>query len=246
MRCRHFYYVVSDFKNNQIFSCGATFSEFMEFIENKPDNILLLNGCFGDGKYHSDIKFDYADKENMKDLIDDNVYSYGDFCWIDYKNMNTLDNITKLQLAELLYLKHKFEPLYDAHINWMSNDYLYMAHDDDYWTKIFIKNIQSYKNVVHGKILKALKGRKRHIEPIPDEIIDYIFINSENGILFDFENTYFWNHRTGVRIYELGRNYNYDKIFEVFKRKEHFTNTEAVLEYNNRNKKWSIYSDWKL
>lgn len=245
MKCRHFYYVVSDFETNKIFSCGATFSEFMEFIKIKPTNILLLEAYFGNGKYHKDIKFDYVDGGNMKEFINDDVYSYGNFCWVDYNDISLLDNMNKLEIAELLYIRHKFEPLYEAHINWLNNNYLYMAHDDDYWTKIYMRNIHDYKNIIHGKILKAFKGRKKDIEPLPDEIIEYIFINSKDGILFDFENVNFYNGKTSVRIYKLGKNYNYDKIYEVFRRKENFTNTNMYLQYNNRNKKWTMFSQWK-
>jgi hypothetical protein len=108
-----------------------------------------------------------------------------------------------------------------------------------------MRNINDYQNVIHGKILKGLKGRKQQIEPIPKEILEYIFKNSQDGILIDFENSYFYNRDSGVRIYKIGKNYNYDKIYEVFKRKENFTNTHIIVEYNSRRKKWRIHGEWK-
>ena len=63
-----------------------------------------------------------------------------------------------------------------------------------------MENIQDYKPVMHGKILNALKGRKKHIEPLPDDIIDYIFKHSQDGILFDFENITFYNGKTGLKM----------------------------------------------
>ncbi|WP_432402160.1 hypothetical protein [Wukongibacter sp. M2B1] len=35
MKCRQFYYIISDFDNNEIFSCGAEFSDFIKFISHK-------------------------------------------------------------------------------------------------------------------------------------------------------------------------------------------------------------------
>ncbi|MBF8984762.1 hypothetical protein IZY60_14560 [Lutibacter sp. B2] len=245
MKCRQFYYVVSNFEKNEIFSCGAKFTEFMEFITIKPENILLLKSDFGCGKYYQDIGLDYVDSENMKDLINDDVYSYGNFCWIDYKNISSLDNMAPTQLSELLYISHRFKPLYSPHVECLNNNYLYLAHDDDYWTNIYMKDICDYKHVIHGKILKELKGRKKHIESLPNDIIDYIFENSKDGILIDFENINFYEGKTSVRIYKLGKNYNYDKIFDVFKRKENFTKTEVYLEYSSRTQKWSMFSQWK-
>jgi len=108
-----------------------------------------------------------------------------------------------------------------------------------------MRDVRDYQNVIHGKILKGLKGRKQQIDPIPQEILEYIFNNSHNGILIDFENAYFSNRYSGVRIYKIGKSYNYDKIYDVFMRKENFTNTHIVVEYNNRTKKWKIYGEWK-
>lgn len=108
-----------------------------------------------------------------------------------------------------------------------------------------MKNIHDYRNVIHGKILKGLKGRKKHIKPLPKEILDYIFEHSKNGILIDFENSYFYKQYLGVRIYKIGKNYNYNKIFDVLKRKENFPNVHIRIEYNNRTQKWKIYGKWK-
>ncbi|WP_353097470.1 hypothetical protein [Tissierella praeacuta] len=245
MKCRYFYYTICDFEKNEVFSCGATFLDFMEFIKIRPNNILLLKASFGDGKYNRNIGFDYVDSENMEELINDDVYSYGDFIWVDYDDVNIINNMSSLELAELLYIGYTFKPLDEPFMNWLNNKYIYLAHDDDYWTKIYMENIKDYKSVMHGKILDALKGRKKHIEPLPDDIIDYIFKHSQYGILFDFENITFYNGKTGVKISKLGKNYNYDKIFDVFKRKEYFTNISIYLEYNSRNKKWSMSREWK-
>lgn len=245
MKCRDFYYTVCDFEENKVFSCGATFLDFMKFIKIKPNNILLLNSSFGDGKYNRDIGLDYVDSENMESLINDDVYSYGDFCWVDYDDISVIDNISKIELAEVLYIGHMFEPLHKANINWLNNKYIYTGHDDDYWTKIYMEDIQEYKNVIHGKILDALKGRKRHIEPLPEEIINYIFENSKYGILFDFENIEFYDGKTYLDIYKLGKNYTYDEVYDVLQRKGNFTNVSIYLEYNSRNKKWKLYGQWK-
>lgn len=94
----------------KFFSCGAEFSEFMEFISYKPENILLLKANF-DGKYKDNICFEYADSENMEELLSDDLYSYGNSCWVDLENMRSLDLIKPVEVAELLYCAHLYNPL---------------------------------------------------------------------------------------------------------------------------------------
>lgn len=245
MKCRDFYYLVCDFEENKVFSCGAKFSDFMKSIKIKPNNLLLLEASFGDGNYIVDLGFDYVDLKNMESLINDDVYGYGDFCWVDYDDFSIIKNISKMQLSELLYIRHRFEPLYKTKIDWLNNKYIYNAHDDDFWTRIYMEDIQEYKNVMHWKILDALKGRKSYIEPLPKDIIDYIFENSKYGILFDLENIYFQEGKTYLDIYKVGKGYNYDDIWDLLRIKETFKNVRIHLEYNNGNKKWKLSERWK-
>lgn len=239
MKLRDFYYININREKNEVFSCGAQFSEFIEFVFLKPINILLLKGCFYAGKWH-DTGFEYVDSENMNKLIEDNVYNYGDFCWVDFNDKNSIDAITPIELSELLYISHRFIPLHTPFFNRLNNNYVYLAHDDDYWTRIYMKNIQDYKKVIEGKILKALKGRKKQITSLPQDIIELIFDGAKEGILFDFPNICFCEGRTGVRIYKIGEYYNYNQIRDVFERKQNCSNNSIYLEYYRN--KWRIYN----
>lgn len=245
MKNRDFYYLVCDFEENKVFSCGASFSDFMSFIKVKANNILLLKASFGDGKYDRNIGLDYVDSENMEDLINDDVYSYGDFVWVDYDDENIIKNMSALELAELLYVGHTFKTLNEPLMKWINNKYLYLAHDDEYWTKICMENIEDYKAVVEGKILDGLKGRKKYIKPLPDDILDYLFQHSQDGIFFDFENVSFYDGKTLVKISKLGKSYDYDEVYDLFKRKEYFTNISIYLEYDSRKKEWTLSEKWK-
>lgn len=242
MRTNDFYYVSIDIVKSEVFSCGGKFSEFVNFISIKPDNILLMEGNFYQGHWNRKIGLDYADKDNIEDLITDDVYNYGDFAWVDYKDKDDINNIPPMELAELLYISHMKTPLHTPFLKSLNNNYIYLAHDDEYWTKIYMKNIYDYKKVIEGKILKELKGRKKEILSIPDEIMDIIFGGASQGILIDFENTYCIDGSTGVNIYKIGKYRDYDQVHDVFERKKNCRNL-INLEY--RNKKWKIYDEWK-
>ncbi len=242
MKCNNFYYVSIDIQKSEVFSCGGKFSEFINFISIKPENILLMKGNFYEGHWNNKIGLDYADKNNINDLISDDVYNYGDFVWVDYEDKDAIDNILPIELAELLYISHMKMPLNTPFFKTLNNNYIYLAHDDNYWTKIYMKNIYDYKKVIEGKILKELKGRKREVLPIPEHIINLIFDGACEGILIDFESTYYISGSTGVNIYKMGKYRDYDQIHDVFERKKDCRNL-ITLEY--RNKKWKIYDQWK-
>lgn len=245
MKSHDFYYIICNFGDNSIFSCGASFHDFMNYIDSQPNYLLLLNASFGDGDYCAQIGLDRVDSKNIEALIHDDVANYGDFVWVDYNNPKTVQNMTPIQLAELLYLRHTFQPLNQPFIHWLENQYIYLAHDDDYWTKIYLKHIEQYKSVMHGIILEALKGRKKAIAPIPSDLLDYLFNYAQEGILFDFKNLSFYDGKTVVTISKLGKHENYDEVYDVFNRKKHFTNISIELVYNNRNKKWKLLNKWK-
>lgn len=242
MKCNDFYYVSIDIQKSEVFSCGGKFSEFINFISIKPENILLIKGNFYEGHWNNKIGLDYADKDNIHDLIFDDVYKYGDFVWVDYEDKDAIDNIPPMELAELLYISHMKIPLNTPFLKSLNNNYIYLAHDDNYWTKIYMKNIYDYKKVIEGKILKELKGRKKEILSIPEHIMNLIFDGAYEGILIDFENTYYTSGSTGVNIYKMGTYRDYDQIYDVFERKKDCSNL-ITLEY--RNKKWEIYNQWK-
>lgn len=220
MKKNDFYYLCVDPERNEVFTYGATFTQFYEFIPFKPQNLLLMKANFWGGQWNMNTRFEYVENQGLKDLLEDNVYNYGDFCWVDFDSKEKLDAITPTELSELLYLSHKFVPLNSPFFDRLNNTYTYLAHDDDYWTKIFLKDTHAYKKVLEGKILKVLKGRKRSIDPLPTEILDFIFDGAKEGILINFSNAWFSRGSSGIRIYRIGRKSNYDEIHEMYERKQ--------------------------
>lgn len=243
MKIRNLCYIKINKQENMIFSCGMPFEDFMRNISVQPDNILLMDGEYFGGEYHLETGFEYVEKKNLEDLINDNVYNYGDFCWMDYKSKNQIDNLTPRELSELLYLVHRHEPLESPFSSKLNNRYTYIAHDDYWWTRVYMKDINDYRNVIKGKILKELKGRKRTIEDIPDEIVEVIFKGAEYGLYIDFENVINIHGSTGVSLFKVGNYRNYDTIHEVFNRKKNVFSNSLYLNYEK--KKWSLHGEWK-
>ena len=90
---------------------GITFDEFVSCLSESINHLLLLEHRFDDGDFNMHTMLDYVPKKRVMRLASDDVYEYGDFCWIDFEEMEGLDEIPGQVLAELLYLGHVKEPL---------------------------------------------------------------------------------------------------------------------------------------
>ena len=106
-----------------------------------------------------------------------------------------------------------------------------------------MKDIHDYRNVIEGKIIKEFKGRRKYIEPIPNEILKILLTGAEDGIIINFPDIYRSDKSVGVRVYKVGQYMNYDEIHDVFNRKVDCFNNHIIIEYSR--KKWKTYMEWK-
>ncbi len=237
MNNKWFTYIKIYEDKNKVKSSGIKFKEFIDGIDKKPKNILILSGDSIFSIRNMNINFDYIENNNLENFYNEDVYSFGDFNWIDFDKESDLDNIDKLELAKILYINHIKEPFDEFIFKSLNNNYVYLSHDDDYIANIYMKDINTYKNVINKKILKEFKGRKRYIENLPNEILDYIYDLCKIGIIIDFENLSF----NSVRIYSVGEVKLVDDAHEKLD-KYRKTLNGVSLSYNTTNKKWKIYN----
>lgn len=93
MKNRDIIYMVYDEKDQSVTSMGIEFIDFVRSLTVEINNVLLLASGYIGEDYHSGVGLDFVRKEYLEELYKDNVYSYGDFCWIDFENIVSLDNL---------------------------------------------------------------------------------------------------------------------------------------------------------
>ena len=237
MRNKWFCYIKIDETNNFVLTSGMEFRNFMNGIRTKPSNILILKGSPADCSFSNNLFMEYITNEHMESFLKDDVYSYGDFCWVDFEDEDSLKKVTEQELAELLYVGHKKMPLSKIVFDSLKNKIIYLCHDDDYWVKVYMLDIKDYKKVIEHKILTELKGRKKQIAPISDEIMNIMYDYFKNGAVIDFENSY----DNGVRIYPIGEMKCVENIHAKLDRQRNMPRCGLCLDYNPRAKKWKIF-----
>ena len=236
MKNKWFAYIKIFENENYVQSSGITFNTFYYGVGNKPHNILILKGYPNNAIMNNKLGLEFIPAEKVEDFVNDDVYNYGDFSWVGFENAEQLNNLPDDKLAELLFFSHKAKPLKSNQISGLENVYAYYSHDDDWLVRVFMNDVKEYLSVIKYKISTELKGRKKYIAPIPDDISEQIYDLAREGVVVDFENSY----TTGVRLYKIGNVNNMDTIHNLLDKNRRNLNG-LCLDYNATSKKWHVY-----
>lgn len=224
-----------------VFSSGVNFATFWAGIPYKPSNLLLLKGAPQNAQYHRKIGLEYILEKDLPSFLQEDVYQYGDFSWINFAEATSLETLSDENLAELLFAAHTCRPIHHYLWEQMHNQYLYLCHDDDYWVKIYMNRLTDYKPVLEAKIRLELMGRKRFMAPIPDEILDTLYNFFISGGVFDFENALVSATFSGVRIFPLkDMGFDPDEIHRGLDHQRKIAGVGYYLEYHPKTKKWFL------
>ncbi len=110
MKNNWFVYIKIDTNNRKVKSSGIKFNESIKGIKDKPKNILILSGDSIYSELNTDLNLEYINGKGLIEFYTEDVYSFGDFHWVDFEEEENLNNIDKLDLAKILYLNHKGIP----------------------------------------------------------------------------------------------------------------------------------------
>lgn len=126
--------------------------DFIKCIPNPIENILLLKGNYcGKTIKHG---FDLIEGESeIKKLIAESTRGYGDLCFVDYSISDSIEHLSKEQIAELLYLSHMFEPLKSPFFKTLQNEIVYLSHDDGWYCKLYYKKQGLPVSIICNKLL---------------------------------------------------------------------------------------------
>lgn len=235
-------YICINEAEGYIFSTGMGFKTFAAALLNKKSGLLILKGYPQYARYDKHTSFEYVPPDKTANFMqEEDVYSYGDFCWVDFYQDRDITKLADKEIAGLLFAAHLKHPLESAFCSSIENQYLYLCHDDDYWVKVYMKDINNYKLVIAQKIRECFMGRKRSLPPIPNNIIDNLFNLFKSGAVFDFENSTVSSIYTGVRILPT-RNIGFcaDDIHKELDHQRNIAGIGVSLEYNPKTKKWSL------
>jgi hypothetical protein len=233
MNIRNFIYVNgSEMEQHCFYSCGIEFHEFMSSVSNRPENLLLLKHNFGNARWNSIAKFDYVTSQEIKELINDDVYSYGDFCWVDFNKEEDLDLMSAMQIAELLFFAHLAGPLQDI----PKVRFAYFAHDDGWFNKLYVTKLEDYEQILSKAIIVKLQQlTKRSVVDIPRDISKMLMEFTRAGLFIDLSQLSVSKTTIKIPITTIGTYTDMDKVCGL---KNEIMDYSVRLEYSE--KKWKL------
>ncbi|MCL6604579.1 MAG: hypothetical protein K6T94_17075 [Paenibacillus sp.] len=226
------YITCSDLKSKCFYSYGIEFNEFMSCVHNRPENLILLKHNFDNAQWNPHSKFDFVTSEEICELIEDNVYGYGDFCWVDFDHEEDLNKMTKLQIAELLFFGHLAKPLHEIPMR----RFAYYAHDDGWFNKHYVSRLKDYEVLLSRVItMKLRKLTRRTFDEMPNDIAKLLLESTLEGLFIDLSKSTKSNTDIKIPITAIGHYTDMDKVYD-------FKN--EIIDY----KAWLVYSKktWKF
>ncbi|WP_051280708.1 hypothetical protein [Anaerovorax odorimutans] len=229
-------YIKINEEKNLIHTSGITFKEFFKGIDINNRGFLILAGYPYNCEFNMNLFLEYVTKSQAEAFADEDVYSFGDFCWVDFEEEEQLNCVTKDELAELLYMSHMKEPLYNFKIKSLNNKYSYLCHDDGWWNNVYIDNTEEYKRVIKYKLMKEFKGRRKIICEPNNDLIEIVYKMCKEGLVIDFEKKEF----DSVNLFCVGDIATMDDLEIKIDRYRNKLGGLSIT-YNSRKKLWEYY-----
>ncbi len=213
---RDLMYLYYDKDKSSIRTYGIEFKEFILSLDARPDNILVLSGDYWGTDFDHNTRCNYSSFEDINNFIEENVYHYGDFVWIDFEELSNLDDLMPEEIAELYYVGMKKDTITGSYFEKLGNKFIYTGHDDGWYNNIYYNNIDDFNsvltNIIKSKIdrlfdIKICNLNKELVEKIRDLSIlgialDIMRFNAEEDGTFI------------IPMYSIGNTYDMDEVYE--------------------------------
>ncbi|MEQ2528682.1 hypothetical protein EKG37_17095 [Robertmurraya yapensis] len=250
---RDLVYVHLNETKQYVLSYGIEYPEFAQSLSDLMHNVLLLKHHFDDGDFNMHTLLEFVPNERLNNLAKDDVYGYGDFCWIDFEEEEGLNELTGQELAELLYLGHMKDHLKPPFYHRLRNRFVYLAHDDGWWNKVYYRNIRDFYrmlgDVLAGKMKesgleKNLLGlkKKRDFPSVSMELLLNMKQMMKEGILISFHDTVQTRTSIEIPIWVLGDFDNMDDMYEEYENVAR-GKYDAKLLFDKKTREWKMYSN---
>jgi hypothetical protein len=248
---RDLIYVHLNQADQYVLSYGIEFEEFSLAFSDSLNNLLLLKHRFDDTDFNMHTLLEYCPEERVPKLAEEDVYRYGDFCWIDFFEEEGLNELTGHEIAELLYLGHLKHHLKIPFYSKLNNRFVYLAHDDGWFNKTYYRSFKDFFQLLSigiasklGRIKqeKSLLGiRKKRLYPnVNKEILLSLTPFIKEGICISIKDADNQRSRIEIPIWVIGDFANMDDMYEEYER----ILTEechAKLIYDKKTKEWKLY-----
>lgn len=237
-------------KGKYVLSYGIEFNEFLQVNSEKIPYALLLQHKFDHTHFNLHTRLEYTDREQLQILQMEDVYGFGDFCWLDFEEEASLEQLDGQEIAELLYMGHFKDHLHIPFYEKLNNQFVYLAHDDGWYNKIYYRSWTDFYHtlgVVISNKLRNMKGKsffsfkkKKEIPQIPLEILQKLESYMKQGMVFSLEKPIKNRSQYEIPIWTLGDFYNMDEMYEEYELLQNRI-PDGKLLFDRKNSEWQVF-----
>ncbi|PRC90596.1 hypothetical protein [Solimicrobium silvestre] len=145
---KDYLYLWNDPDRQFLVASGIEFKDFLKSLDNLG-GIALIEHQSEISEFDPNSRFEFVSSSNIPKLINENIYSWGNFVWADYAD-STIPIISDKEIAELLFFAHKVVPLTTSKIASLNNKYLAYIHDDGWYLQLHYSNWEHIKNLIES------------------------------------------------------------------------------------------------
>ena len=145
---RDYLYIWHDPVKRCVVASGIEFKDFLPFLSGKG-GVVLLEHQSDEAELDVQSGFDYFSNQTISKLINEDIYSWGNFAWADY-TAESLPAIPDQEIAELLYFAHRTKPLTSPAFPSLNNNFLAFAHDDGWYLRLYYNNWRYIEDFLHS------------------------------------------------------------------------------------------------
>lgn len=231
--CRDLIYVSRPHADDLFcYAYGIEFAEFLSGVKPPLANLLLLNHRFDAAKWNPHTGLEYVTAAEIGRLIEDDVYGYGDFCWVDVERKEDLNRLTRPQIAELLLFGHLAETLDDLPLA----RFAYYAHDDGWFNKTYFAVAEDYAGMLSGVVRSKLSlFAGQELNDLPETVQTGIMAYATDGLFIDFLRMEIEDSRIRVPIATVGHHRDMDLVYGL---RDRTPDVRAWLDYADG--KWKL------
>jgi hypothetical protein len=242
-------YIYGDNHNHCFITSGINYKEFVQGLPFPLQNILLLKHDIQWSEFNLNSSFYYVEREYINQFILEHS-EHDDLCWIDFEELADLDELEPKEIAELLYLAHKKEPLQKPFIPRLNNSFAYMNISDGMYQKVYYKRTNDFIfmlcNVISYKITQLQRrslnifNRSKQINPINIKLMLTLYPLMEDGLVIDLSERVENRKVIEIPIFRVDFYSGVDEILENVEEYRELTNHIANLTYSKKDDEWSV------
>ena len=228
-------YVKINRDERNVVTYGFTANEFFKSLGITPEYLLVLNG-YSDACIIDDCTYlQYAEKSDVFKVIEEGENKPNPFCFVNFKSLDKLKNIPKSEQEKLLNLGKNLTVKDNFIFSDLQNDYVYIKKKDNF-SYFYMEHIENFYKAIKDKIISELKGRKKSMAEMPEDILENLCELFERGATLDLSNAY----STGVKIYVTGKFRNLSFLKSRMEKEKIFLRC-VHINYDRALKSWKVF-----